>query len=74
MSDLNKKKIKNLWTFFYSFQYQDVQRGNQHGGHEYNDLQNWFDMTSHENPLLYLAAAMMWQTMWAGYSKAISTM
>ena len=27
-------------------------RGNQHGGFEYDDLQNWLDMTSHENPLL----------------------
>ena len=26
-------------------------RGNQHGGGEYDDLQNWLDMTSHENPL-----------------------
>ena len=26
-------------------------RGNQHGGREYDDLQNWLDMTSHENPL-----------------------
>ena len=25
---------------------------NQHGGREYNDLQNLLDMTSHENPLL----------------------
>ena len=29
-----------------------MQRGNQHGGHEYDDLQNWFDVTSHENRLL----------------------
>ena len=28
-------------------------RGNQHGGREYDDLQNWLDMTSHENPLLH---------------------
>ena len=27
--------------------------GSQHGGREYDDLQNWFDMMSHENPLLY---------------------
>ena len=27
-------------------------RGNQHGGCEYDDLQNWLDMTSHENPLI----------------------
>ena len=26
-------------------------RGNQHGGRRYDDLQNWLDMTSHENPL-----------------------
>ena len=24
--------------------------GNQHGGREYDDLQNFRDMTSHENP------------------------
>ena len=33
-----------------------MQRGNQHGGHENDDLQNWLDMTSHENPLLCTAA------------------
>ena len=27
-------------------------KGNQHGIREYDDLQNWLDMTSHENPLL----------------------
>ena len=27
-------------------------RGNHHGGREYGDLQNWLDMTSHEDPLL----------------------
>ena len=26
-------------------------RGNQHGGREFVDLQNWLHMTSHENPL-----------------------
>ena len=30
------------------FQYQTVRKGNQHGGREYDDLQNWLDMTSHE--------------------------
>ena len=29
-----------------------VQNGNQNGGHEYDNLQNWFDMTSHEHLLL----------------------
>ena len=29
-----------------------MQRGNQHGSCKYDDLQNWLDMTSHENPLL----------------------
>ena len=24
----------------------------KHGGREYDDLQNWLEMTSHENPLL----------------------
>ena len=28
-------------------------KGNQHGSCEYDDLQNWLDMTSHENPLLH---------------------
>ena len=28
-------------------------RGNQHGGRKYDDLQNWLNMTSHENPLLF---------------------
>ena len=28
-----------------------MQRGNQHGGREYDDLQNLFDTTSHEIPL-----------------------
>ena len=27
-------------------------RGNQHGGREYDDLQSWLDMTSHEKPVL----------------------
>ena len=26
-------------------------KGNQHGGRKLDDLQNWLDMTSHENPL-----------------------
>ena len=29
-----------------------MRSGNQHGGRKYDDLQNWLDMTSHENPLL----------------------
>ena len=29
-----------------------MQRGNQHGGREYDDLQDLLDMTSHDNPLL----------------------
>ena len=28
-----------------------MQRGNQHGGREYDDLQNLLDTTSHEIPL-----------------------
>ena len=28
-------------------------RGNQHNGREYDDLQIWLDMTSHENPLFH---------------------
>ena len=34
-------------------------RGNQHGGCEYDDLQNWIDMTSHENPLLRRVVAYL---------------
>ena len=32
--------------------YHAVQRGNQHGRCKYDDLQNWLDMMSHENPQL----------------------
>ena len=42
--------MKSSGTFCCVFQYQTVGRGNQHGGGEYDDLQNWPDMTSHENP------------------------
>ena len=28
-----------------------MQKGKQHGSSEYNDLQNWLDVTSHDNPL-----------------------
>ena len=28
-----------------------MQKGNQHGGRKFNDLQNGLDVTSHENPL-----------------------
>ena len=38
-------------TFCCFFQYQTVEKGNQHGGRKYYDLQNLHDMTSHENPL-----------------------
>ena len=30
-----------------------MQRGNQHGGRKYDDLQNCLDMTSHKNPLYW---------------------
>ena len=33
-------------------------RGNQHGGYEYDDLQNWLDMTSHENHLFCFAGVV----------------
>ena len=46
--------MKNSGTFCCVFQHQTVEKGNQHGGRKYddyfNDLQNWLDMTSHENP------------------------
>ena len=45
--------IKSNGTFCCVFLYCDMLRGNQHGGHENDDLQNWFDMTSDENPLFY---------------------
>ena len=44
--------IKSNSTFCCVFLYRVMLRGNQHGGREYDDLQNWPDMTSHENPLL----------------------
>ena len=31
-----------------------MQKGNQHGGHEY-DLHNWLDMTAHEIPRLNMS-------------------
>ena len=41
-------------TFLCVFLYLAMLRGNQHGGREYDDLQNWLDMMSHENPLLMM--------------------
>ena len=35
------------------FQYQAVQKENQHGGRNYDALQNWLDMTSHKNTINY---------------------
>ena len=35
-------------------QNRPMQVGNQHGGREYDNLQNLLDMTSHENPLYAL--------------------
>ena len=49
-SELNKKK---LWDILLCFSIPGCVEGNQHGGCEYDDLQNWFDMTSHENPWQY---------------------
>ena len=40
--------MKRSGTFCYVFLYQTVGSGNQHGGREDDDLQNWPDMTSHE--------------------------
>ena len=37
-------------TFCCVFLYCAMLRGNQHGGREYDDLQNWLHMTSHEKP------------------------
>ena len=36
--------------------------GNQHGGRGYNDLQNWLDMTSRENPYrdLFVCVTLEW--------------
>ena len=44
--------MKSSGTFCCVFQYHTVEKGNQHGGREYDDLQNLPDMTSHVNPLL----------------------
>ena len=46
-------------TFCGAFQYHPVRSGNQQGGREYDDLQNWLDITSHENPLLQLSGNFM---------------
>ena len=37
---------------FCAFQYQAVQKGNQHSGRKYDDLKICQDITSHENPVL----------------------
>ncbi len=42
--------MKSSQTFCCIFPHLPVGRGNQHG--EYDDLQNWLDMMSHENPPL----------------------
>ena len=39
-------------------QYFHMQTGNQHGGRDYDYLQNLLDMTSHENPLLWQHCSM----------------
>ena len=36
---------------FVVFPIPDHAKGNQHGGRKYEDLHDWLDMTSHENPL-----------------------
>ena len=41
------------------FQYRSVLKGNQYGGGEYDDWQNWLDMTSHEKPL-FLSEVIAW--------------
>ena len=50
---------KSNRTFCCILLYCAMLRGNQHGSFEYDDLQNWLDMTSHENPLFQLE---MWGT------------
>ena len=42
---------KSCKAFCCLFQYQTVEKGNQHGDRGYDDLQNWLDMTSQEIPL-----------------------
>ena len=44
--------MKSNGTFCRIFLYRAMLRENQHGRCEYDDLQSWLDMTSHENPLL----------------------
>ena len=46
--ELNKKE-RDILLYF---PIPGFTKGNQHGGREWDDLQNWLDMTSHENPLL----------------------
>ena len=39
-----------ITSFCCIFHYRAMLRGNQHGGRKYDDLQNWLEMISHENP------------------------
>ena len=41
-------------TFCCVFHYCAKWRGNQHGGHKYNELQNWFHVISHANRVFSL--------------------
>ena len=50
--------MKSSGAFCCVFQCQTVGKGNQHGGREYDDLQNWLYMTSHVDPLL--GRCIMW--------------
>ena len=47
------KLIKSSWTLCCVFQFRTAGKGNQHGGREFDDLQNWLDMASRENPLYW---------------------
>ena len=49
--DLTYKVTGDFVAFFL---YRSMLRGNQHGDGKYDDLQNWLDMKSHENPLLMI--------------------
>ena len=42
--------------------------GHQHGGRENDDLQNWLDMTSYENPLLLTLIVRIDTYTWSHYN------
>ena len=58
--ELNKKVAEHYVVF--SKLYHSVYLGNQHGGREYDDLQNYLDMMSHETSYrdLFVCVTLEW--------------